>query len=185
MRLLRIYTGTTMRYLLLLFSTLVFIVDSLSIMTVSAKLKDLGITIRAPTAPKGNYCLCVRTGNLLHLCGHIPQKDDGSLIKGRVGQDMTVEEGYVSARCCAENILNTLHQELDGDWTRVVRIVKLVGFVNSADDFEQQPAVMNGASDLFVQVFGDAGLHARSAVGTNVLPLGVATEVEAIIEIRD
>ena len=173
-----------MRYLVFI-STFVLLVDSLAIMTVSDKLKELGIVIRAPTAPKGNYCLCVRTGNLLQLCGHIPVKEDGSLIKGRLGQDMTVEEGYSSARCSAENILNTLHQELNGDWTRVVRIVKLVGFVNSAPDFEQQPAVMNGASDLFVQVFGDAGLHARSAVGTNVLPLGVATEVEAIVEIRD
>jgi 6-phosphogluconolactonase len=119
------------------------------------------------------------------LCGHIPQKEDGSLILGRLGEDMTVDEGYASARCCAENILNTLYKELDGDWTRIVRIVKLVGFVNSASHFCQQPAVMNGASDLFVEIFGEAGLHARSAVGVNVLPLGVATEVEAIVEIRD
>jgi enamine deaminase RidA (YjgF/YER057c/UK114 family) len=160
-------------------------IESLAIMTVSDKLEKLGINIRVPTAPKGNYCLCVRTGNLLHLCGHIPQKEDGNLIQGRLGEDMTVDEGYASARCCAENILNTLHQELNGDWTRVVRIVKLVGFVNSANDFCQQPVVMNGASDLFVEIFGEAGLHARSAVGVNVLPLGVATEVEAIVEIRD
>ena len=170
-----------------LFAFLIPVINSLAIsMSVSDKLNELGITIRAPTAPKGNYCLCVRTGNLLHLCGHIPQRADGSLITGRLGEGMTVEEGYASARCCAENILNTLHQNIGGDWTRVVRVVKLVGFVNSAHDFVQQPAVMNGASDLFVQVFGEEiGLHARSAVGTNTLPLGVATEVEAIVEIKD
>ena len=171
--------------LLLPFLSILTLVESLASMSVPDKLKELGITIRSATAPKGNYCLSVRTGNLLHLCGHIPQREDGSFHKGRLGQDMTVEEGYESAKCCGVNILNTLHQELDGDWTRVVRIVKLVGFVNSANDFEQQPAVMNGASDLFAEVFGEAGVHARSAVGTNVLPLGVATEVEAIVEIRD
>jgi enamine deaminase RidA (YjgF/YER057c/UK114 family) len=160
-------------------------VQSLSMSHIDRKLKELGITIRDPPAPKGNYVSCVRTGNLLHLCGHIPQKDDGTLICGRLGQDLTVEQGYESARVCAMNILNTLHKELDGDLSRVARIVKLVGFVNSASDFHQQPAVINGASDLFGEVFGSAGLHARSAVGSNVLPLGIATEVEAIVEIRD
>eukprot|EP00545_Synedropsis_sp_CCMP1620_P010463 CAMPEP_0119021072 /NCGR_PEP_ID=MMETSP1176-20130426/25229_1 /TAXON_ID=265551 /ORGANISM="Synedropsis recta cf, Strain CCMP1620" /LENGTH=194 /DNA_ID=CAMNT_0006975597 /DNA_START=15 /DNA_END=599 /DNA_ORIENTATION=+ len=152
---------------------------------IATKLTELGIVLREPPSPKGNYVSCVRTGNLLHLCGHIPQKDDGTLWKGRLGESLTVEEGYESAKCCAIAILNTLNKELEGDLSRVVQVVKVVGFVNSANDFEQQPAVINGASDLFGNVFGAAGVHARSAVGTNVLPLGIATEVEAVIEIRD
>ena len=154
-------------------------------MSVPERLKSLGVTIRAAPSPKGNYVSCVRTGNLLHLCGHIPQKDDGTIICGRLGEDMTVKEGYESAKWCAINIVNTLHKELNGDWDRVVRIVKVVGFVNSADDFQQQPAVINGASDFFGDVFGPAGVHARSAVGSNSLPLGIATEVEAIVEIKE
>ena len=154
-------------------------------MSVADKLQSMGVTIRDAPSPKGNYISCVRTGNLLHLCGHIPQKDDGTLCIGRLGEDMTVEEGYESAKWCAINIVNTLHKELDGDWDRVVRVVKVVGFVNSANDFQQQPAVINGASDFFGEVFGPKGIHARSAVGSNTLPLGIATEVEAIIEIKD
>jgi len=162
--------------------------SSSSSSVVADKLQSMGITIRESPSPKGNYISCVRSGNLLHLCGHIPQKDDGTLICGRLGGEggMTVEEGYESARWCAINIVNTLHKELDGDWDRVSRIVKLVGFVNSADDFQQQPAVINGASDFFGEVFGPTiGVHARSAVGSNTLPLGIATEVEAIVEIKD
>lgn len=153
--------------------------------SISTKLDELGIVLREPPSPKGNYVSCVRTGNHLYLCGHIPEKDDGTLWKGRLGETLTVEEGYESAKCCAIAILNTLSKELGGDLSRVVQVVKVVGFVNSANDFEQQPAVINGASDLFGNVFGPAGVHARSAVGTNVLPLGIATEVEAIVEIRD
>ena len=154
-------------------------------MSVADKLQSMGVTIRDAPSPKGNYISCVRTGNLLHLCGHIPQKDDGTLCIGRLGEDMTVEEGYESAKWCAINIINTLHKELDGDWDRVVRVVKVVGFFNSANDFQQQTAVINGASDFFGEVFGPNGIHARSAVGSNTLPLGIATEVEAIIEIKD
>lgn len=170
--------------LLLLFSLSVALVQSLA-MPVADKLKELGITIREAPSPKGNYISCVRSGNLLHLCGHIPQQDDGTLIKGRLGENMSVEEGYESAKWCAINIINTLSKELGGDLEKVTQVVKVVGFVNSANDFEQQPAVINGASDLFGQVFGKAGVHARSAVGVNTLPLGIATEVEAIVEIRD
>lgn len=158
---------------------------SMSSSDISNKLNELGIVLSEAPSPKGNYVSCVRTGNLLHLCGHIPQKTDGSLWKGRLGETLTVEEGYESAKCCAIALLNTLNTQLDGDLSRVVQVVKVVGFVNSANDFEQQPAVINGASDLFGDVFGAAGVHARSAVGTNVLPLGIATEVEAIVEIRD
>ncbi len=130
---------------------------------------------------KGNYTSCVRVGNMLHLCGHIPQKENGDLIKGKVGDNLSVEEGYQSARTCSINILGTLSKELDS-LDKVKQVVKLVGFVNCTDDFTQQSSVINGASDLFVEVFGTSiGLHARSAVGTNALPLGIATEVECIV----
>jgi enamine deaminase RidA (YjgF/YER057c/UK114 family) len=131
--------------------------------------------------------LAVRTGDLLHFSGHVPQKADGSLWTGKVGGDLlTVEQGYESARCCAIQLLATLQQQVGGDWSRVVRVVKVVGFVQCTDDFHHQPSVINGASDLLVQVLGpEVGKHARSAVGTNALPLNIATEVECIVEIQD
>ena len=154
---------------------------------VDAKLKELGITLPPPTTPKGNYAPLVRTGNLLHLSGHLPLNHlDGSITKGKVGADLTTDQGYEAARACAIQMLATLHQYLDGDWSRITKIVKVVGFVACTNDFDQQPAVINGASDLFVQVLGkEVGMHARSAVGTNALPLNIATEVEGIVEIRD
>ena len=121
---------------------------------------------------------------MLHLCGHIPQTLDGNLIKGKLGKDISVEEGYESARACGINILGTLQKEL-GTLDKVKRVIKVVGFVNCTDDFTQQPAVINGASDLFGEVFGEKGRHARSAVGSNALPLGIATEVECIVEIDE
>lgn len=129
----------------------------------------------------GNYVNAVRTGNLLHLSGHIPKTSDGGLIKGKLGSTLTVEEGYTSAKTCAINILATLKSEL-GTLDNVKQIVKIVGFVACTDDFDQQPSVINGASDFFVEVFEEKGSHARSAVGTNALPLGIATEVECIVE---
>ncbi|CAB9508370.1 Endoribonuclease L-PSP [Seminavis robusta] len=161
--------------------------NSIEMSNINDRLKELDIALKDPPAPKGNYCLAVRTGNPLHLSGHLPQKQDGrSIWTGKVGTDLTVEEGYESAKCCAIQLLATLSQFLQGDWSRVVRVVKLVGFVQCADSFHQQPAVINGASDLFVKVFGDqVGMHARSAVGTNALPLNIATEVECIVEIKD
>ena len=119
-------------------------------------------------------------GNALHLCGHIPMTKEG-LLKGKLGSTYNVEQGYESAKACAINILATLKSEL-GTLDRVKQVVKVVGFVACTDDFEQQPAVINGASDFFVEVFGEKGRHARSAVGTNSLPLGIATEVECIVE---
>lgn len=125
----------------------------------------------------------MRVGNILHLAGHIPARENGELIKGKLGSTLTVEEGYQSAKCCAINILSTLKGEL-GTLDNVKRIVKVVGFVACTDDFEMQPAVINGASDFFGEVFGEKGRHARSAVGTNALPLGIATEVECIVEVE-
>eukprot|EP00553_Chaetoceros_curvisetus_P008560 CAMPEP_0204615056 /NCGR_PEP_ID=MMETSP0717-20131115/2654_1 /ASSEMBLY_ACC=CAM_ASM_000666 /TAXON_ID=230516 /ORGANISM="Chaetoceros curvisetus" /LENGTH=153 /DNA_ID=CAMNT_0051627909 /DNA_START=15 /DNA_END=476 /DNA_ORIENTATION=+ len=147
------------------------------------KLASMGVEIPKPVSPKGNYVLSVKQGNTLVLSGHIPLTPEG-LIKGTLGADLSVEEGYKSARACAINILGTLKEEL-GTLDRVKQIVKIVGFVNCTDDFEQQPSVINGASDFFVETFGDKGKHARSAVGTNALPLGIATEVECIVEIEE
>eukprot|EP01083_Nonionella_stella_P212248 766719_1 len=145
------------------------------------KLTSMGVVLPPATSPAGNYVNAVRTGNLLHLSGHIPKTSDGGLIKGKLGSTLTVEEGYTSAKTCAINILATLKSEL-GTLDNVKQIVKIVGFVACTDDFDQQPSVINGASDFFVEVFEEKGSHARSAVGTNALPLGIATEVECIVE---
>jgi enamine deaminase RidA (YjgF/YER057c/UK114 family) len=153
---------------------------------VAEKLEALGIPMRDPSTPTGNYVLCVRSGNLLYICGHNPIQEDNSLMCGTLGKDFSTDEGYEAARWCAINILYTLNSELKGDWSRVKQIVKVVGFVNSTSDFTLHPAVINGASDLFADVFGPSvGRHARSAVGMISLPFGIATEVECIVEIKD
>jgi enamine deaminase RidA (YjgF/YER057c/UK114 family) len=147
-----------------------------------AKLKELGITLPAPGAPIANYVNAVRTGNLVFLAGKGPTGPDGKDIVGRLGKDMTVEQGYQAARSVAINHLAVLKAEL-GDLKRVTRIVKVLGMVNSDPAFTQQPAVINGYSDLIVSVFGEKGKHARSAVGMATLPNGIAVEVEMIVEI--
>jgi enamine deaminase RidA (YjgF/YER057c/UK114 family) len=147
-----------------------------------AKLKELGITLPVPGAPIANYVNAVRTGNLLFLAGKGPTGPDGKDIVGKLGRDMTVEQGYQAARSVAINHLAVLKAEL-GDLRRVKRIVKVLGMVNSDPAFTQQPAVVNGYSDLMVAIFGDKGKHARSAVGMVSLPNGIAVEVEMIVEI--
>lgn len=133
----------------------------------------------------GNYVQVVRSGNQLFLAGHLPQPaGGGALVTGKVGKDLTVEQGYEAAKLVALNLIATLKREL-GDLDKVERIVKLVGFVNCTDGFAQQPQVVNGASDTLAEVFGDKGKHARSAVGTNALPLNVAVEIEAIVQFRE
>ena len=156
-----------------------------SSLDVAAKLDELGIVLKEVPQPTANYCMSVRSGRHLHLCGHNPQRTDGTLVKGKLGKNLSVDEGYVAAKLCAIQLLNTISNELQGDWSKLVRIVKVVGFVNCTADFEQQPAVINGASDLFVEILGARGVHARSAVGMNALPWGIATEVECIVEITD
>jgi enamine deaminase RidA (YjgF/YER057c/UK114 family) len=146
-----------------------------------AKLKELGITLPTPGAPIANYVNAVQTGNLLFLAGKGPTGPDGKDIVGRLGKDMTVEQGYQAARSVAINHLAVLKKEL-GDLKRVTRIVKVLGMVNSDPAFTQQPAVVNGYSDLLVAVFGEKGKHARSAVGMATLPNGIAVEVEMIVE---
>jgi len=147
-----------------------------------AKLKELGITLPTPGAPVANYVNAVQTGNLLFLAGKGPLPQDGKDVVGRLGKDMTVDQGYQAARSVAIAHLAVLKKEL-GDLKRVTRIVKVLGMVNSDPAFTQQPAVINGYSDLMVAVFGDKGKHARSAVGMATLPSGIPVEVEVIVEI--
>lgn len=147
------------------------------------KLKELGIELIPATKPIANYVKAVRTGNLLFLAGHGPSLTDGTVMTGKLGQNYTVEQGYQAARQTAISLISTLKNEL-GDLNKVKRIVKVLGMVNCTPDFTDQPKVMNGCSDLLVQVFGEKGKHARSAVGMNALPLGMAVEVEIIVEIE-
>ena len=149
---------------------------------IDARLAELGIVLPDSPAPVANYVPFVRTGNLVHVSGQV-SRDGGGFITGRIGADMDTAAGAAAARTCALSIIAQLRAACDGDLDRVVRIVKLVGFVNSTPDFTDQPKVVNGASDVMVAVFGDAGRHARSAVSAGALPLGCAVEVEAIAEI--
>jgi enamine deaminase RidA (YjgF/YER057c/UK114 family) len=147
------------------------------------KLKELGIILPVPTKPVANYVKYVRTGNLIYLSGHGPQKQDGSYIVGKLGAGLTIEEGYAAARQTGLNLLASLKDAI-GDLSKVKRIVKVLGMVNSAENFTDQPKVINGFSDLMVAIFGEKGKHARSAVGTNSLPLGMCVEIEIIVEVE-
>jgi enamine deaminase RidA (YjgF/YER057c/UK114 family) len=152
-------------------------------MQVEARLKKLGIDLPAAITPVANYVPAVKTGNLIFLSGHGPAKEDGTLITGKVGADLTAEQGYETARRIAIGLLGTLKADI-GDLDAIKRIVKLLGFVNCTAEFADQPSVINGASDLLVEVFGEKGKHARSAVGTNALPFNIAVEIEMIVEIE-
>ena len=153
-------------------------------MQIEARLKEMGIALPPAVTPVANYVPAVRTGNLIFLSGHGPFKEDGSLITGKVGADLNVEQGYETARRVAIGLLGSLKAVI-GDLDRVNRVVKLLGLVNCTPEFTDQPKVINGASDIFVEVFGDKGKHARSAVGTNALPLNIAVEIEMIVEVED
>ena len=149
-----------------------------------ARLAELGITLPEPPSPVANYVTGVRTGNLIFLAGKGPKRADGSELHGKLGADLTIEEGYEGARLTAINQLAVLKAML-GDLDRVVRVVKVLGMVNSDPDFVDQPAVINGFSDLIVEVFGERGRHARAAVGMASLPRGQAVEIEMIVEVRN
>ena len=153
-------------------------------MKIEQRLKELDIELAEPIGPQANYVTTVQTGNLIFTSGHGPITSKGEILKSQLGTDATIEDGYASARQVALCLLSTLRHVL-GDLDRVKRIVKLVGFVNSAPDFTDQPAVINGASDFLVEVFGDKGRHARSAVGMVQLPLGIPVEIEMVVEIED
>lgn len=152
--------------------------------TIDERLKELGVELIAPTAPVANYAKAVRTGNLIYLSGHGPTKADGKDIIGKVGKDLTTEQGIEAAKRTAISLLSTLKVELGGDLSRVRRIVKVNGWVNCTDNFKDQPKVMNGCSDLLVAVFGSKGKHARTSLGTNALPSNIAVEIEMIVEVE-
>jgi enamine deaminase RidA (YjgF/YER057c/UK114 family) len=149
-----------------------------------ARLKEKGIELVTPAPMLGNYVHAVRTGNLLYLSGKGPNKPTGGLMTGKVGRDLTVEQGMEAARLCAIAHLAVLKAEL-GSLDKVKRIVKVLGMVNCTDDFIDQSKVMNGYSDFMADVFGEAGKHARSAVGMNSLPQNFAVEVEVIVEVNE
>ncbi|UCD80386.1 MAG: RidA family protein [Desulfobacterales bacterium] len=151
-------------------------------MQIEARLKEMGVTLPPAVTPVANYVPAVCTGNLVFLSGHGPFKEDGSLITGKVGADLTTDQGYEAARRIAIGLLGSLKAEI-GSLDKVKRVVKLLGLVNCPADFTDQPKVINGASDFLVEVFGDKGKHARSAVGTNALPMNIAVEIEMIVEI--
>lgn len=152
-------------------------------MSLEKRLAELGVTLTTPPAPAANYVPSVLVGNTLYVSGQISQTADG-LITGRLGVDMDVAAGAAAARTCAIALLSQVKAACGGDLDRLVRVVKLTGFVNSAPDFKDQPKVINGCSDFLVEALGDAGRHARSAVSAGALPLGVAVEIEGIFEIR-
>lgn len=152
--------------------------------SIEARLKDKGITLPNVAAPAANYVPSVISGSMLYISGQVPFVDGKISHTGKLGAEFKVEDGYACARICAINILAAAKAALGGDLDRVVRVVKLGGFVNSTPDFTDQPKVVNGASDLMAEAFGEAGKHARAAVGVAQLPLGCAVEVEAIFEIR-
>ena len=149
-----------------------------------ARLVELGITLPEPPNPVANYVNGVRTGNLIFLAGKGPMGADGSELHGKLGAGVTIDEGYEGARLTAINQLAVLKAML-GDLDRVVRVVKVLGMVNSDPSFVEQPAVINGFSDLIVQVFGERGRHARAAVGMASLPRGQSVEIEMIVEVRN
>ena len=149
-----------------------------------AKLKELGIDLQKAGAPVANYVNAVRTGHLIYCSGKGPNRPDGTLVTGKVGKDLSIEEGYEAARLCAIQMIACIKDEI-GDLSKVKRVIKVLGMVNCDTDFTKQPAVINGCSDLLVKVFGDHGKHARSAVGMGSLPNNIAVETEMIVEVID
>jgi enamine deaminase RidA (YjgF/YER057c/UK114 family) len=152
--------------------------------TIDKRLQDLGVTIPEPAAPVANYVGCVRAGNLIFTSGQVPLKDGKFHFQGKVGGDISVVQAAEAAKLCAINVIAQVKGALGGDLDRVKRVVKLVVFVNGTPEFTEQPKVANGASDLMVEVFGDKGKHARSAVGSGSLPLNVSVEVEGVFEVE-
>jgi enamine deaminase RidA (YjgF/YER057c/UK114 family) len=152
--------------------------------TIEARLSELKIELPQAGAPAANYLPFVRTGNLVFVAGQLPAWNGERRFIGKLGREFGVEEGQEAARLCALNLIAQVKAACDGDLDRVVRCVRLGGFVNCVPEFIDQPKVVNGASDLMVAVFGDAGRHARTAVGTNTLPFDVAVEIDGLFEIR-
>jgi enamine deaminase RidA (YjgF/YER057c/UK114 family) len=147
-------------------------------------IKNLGLNI--PELPKAlaNYVPYKIVGKTMYISGQAPVKNGELIYKGKVGSDITVEDGIEAARLCVINIIAAVKTGLEGDWSKLDSFVKLTGFVNCQDDFTDQPKIINGASDMLVDIFGDQGRHARVAVGSNALPLGIAVEIDAIVQLK-
>ena len=153
-------------------------------MSTDKKLKENNIVLPEAPAPVGSYLASKIVGKLLYISGQISMNSNGELIKGKLGKDLNTEEGYKAAERCALSILAQAKKILSGDLDKIKSCVKIVGFVNSTNDFIEQPKVINGASDMLVKILGDKGMHTRAAVSVNSLPLGVAVEIDAIFEIK-
>ena len=148
------------------------------------KIKELNITLPEAKAPVGNYVATKALGKILFISGQISIDENGQLIKGKVGKDLDTEAGYNAAKRCALSIVAQVRKACGDDLSKIKSCIKLTGFVNSTEEFTEQPKVINGASDLIASIFGNAGMHTRAAVSTNRLPLGVAVEVDAIFELN-
>ena len=148
------------------------------------KIKELQIELPEAKAPVGSYLATKMVGKLLYISGQISMNSKGELIKGKVGKDLTTDQAYKAAERCGLSIVAQVKKACDGDLSKVKSCIKLTGFVNSTEDYIEQPKVINGASDLIASIFGEAGMHTRAAVSTNSLPLGVSVEVDAIFEIN-
>jgi enamine deaminase RidA (YjgF/YER057c/UK114 family) len=169
----------------LLLVTCYLLLATIPFMTAEAKARELGLDLSKVTTPLASYVPAVRSGNLLFLSGHVPPAGpDGNRPTGKLGADFTLDQGYQIAREVGVSLLSTLKAEL-GSLDRVARVVKVLGMVNATADFTDHPRVVNGASDLFLEVFGEAGRHARSAVGVGSLPRGVPVEIEMIVELAE
>jgi len=153
-------------------------------MSYDDKIKELKIELPEAKAPVGNYIATKISGKMLFISGQISIDENGQLIKGKVGKDLDTESGYNAAKRCALSIISQVKKACNDDLSKIKSCIKLTGFVNSTDDFTEQPKVINGASDVIASVFGDAGMHTRAAVSTNSLPLGVSVEVDAIFELN-
>jgi len=153
-------------------------------MTINDKIKKLKIVLPEAKAPVGSYVATKIVGKFLYISGQISINENGELIKGKIGKELTTDEGYDAAKRCGLSIVSQIKNACNGDLSKVKSCVKLTGFVNSTDDFTDQPKVINGASDLISLIFGDSGVHTRAAVSTNSLPLGVSVEVDAIFELN-
>jgi len=153
-------------------------------MNFESNIKELNIVLPKAAEPVGSYVATKITNNLLYISGQISIDESGYLIKGKLGKELSTEDGYNAAKRCALSIISQAKKACSDDLSKIKSCVKLTGFVNSADDFIEQPKVINGASDLVKLVFGEAGMHTRAAVSTNSLPLGVSVEVDAIFELN-
>ena len=153
-------------------------------MSIQEKIEKLGINLPAAADPVGSYVASKISGKFLFISGQISIDDKGNLIKGKIGKDLSTEEGYEAAKRCALNIISQVKKACNNDLSKVKSCIKLTGFVNSTDNFNDQPKVINGASDLVASIFGESGMHTRAAVSTNSLPLGVSVEVDAIFELN-